>query len=185
MLPYVREGLDILFVGLNPAKKSYDKKHYFSKNCAFWDQLYESGLITSPIDKDIADERVFGSTEINANQWEYGVTDLVSDVAESNSRAVKPTDDDCVTLEKIIKENKLKIVVILHSKVIKIFCKRYSDKLDTTSKCGYLGTLIKGCDSIFFKVPFPHGNSIPKYEKVKLYKQIKNKLETLHLSVNN
>ena len=31
---------------------------------------------------NVADEQVFGSSKINANHWEYGVTDLVNGLAE-------------------------------------------------------------------------------------------------------
>lgn len=186
LYPFVRKNLDILFVGLNPANTSSNKGHYFSTNCAFWNQLYESGLITFPIDKNSADEKVFGSTGINTNQWEYGMTDLVNFLAESKSSSVKPTDEDCKKLMKTIKEYKPRIVVLLHSKVITYFAKRYMcKKTIKRGEYGNLGRLINNCDSIFFSVPFPHGNSIPNGKKVELYKQIKNTLETLQPSINN
>lgn len=58
LVPFVRENLDILFVGLNPAKGSSYNCHYFSVNQAFWNQLYDAGLITARIDKASADGEI-------------------------------------------------------------------------------------------------------------------------------
>lgn len=77
--PFIHSGLDILFVGLNPARGSSQNGHYFSVNASFWNQLNEAGLITEFIDKGIADEIVFGSTCININEYQYGITDLVQE----------------------------------------------------------------------------------------------------------
>ena len=72
--PFIRYDLDILFVGLNPAIVSNHKGHYFSVKQSFWTQLYEAGLITSRVDKDAADEIIFGDTKFNLNNFDYGIT---------------------------------------------------------------------------------------------------------------
>ena len=72
LIPFVRNNLDILFVGLNPAVGSSRNRRYFSANQAIWNQLYDSGLITSRVDKSIADELVFGQKDINFQGWSYG-----------------------------------------------------------------------------------------------------------------
>ena len=174
--PFVRHGLDILFVGLNPGGTSSNKGHYYSTNPAFWNQLYASGLITRPVNMNVADEQVFGSSRLNANGWEYGVTDLVNFLAESDSREVKPTIDNCMDLMQTIINYKPKVVVLLHSKVIKCFVKVFLGKKDVG--CGNLGKLVDGLDTVFFNVPFPHGNNITSKEKVELYKQVKETLES-------
>lgn len=173
--PFVRHGLDILFVGLNPANTSSRKGHYFSTNSAFWNQLYDAGLITSRVNKDVADDKVFGSSSINANHWEFGITDLVNGLAESNSSTVKPTEKNCSDLLETIKEYKPKVVVLLHSKVVKYFVERYMEKKEGV-EYGNLGELVDGCDTLFFYVPFPHGNTILSEVKVELYRQIKDTL---------
>lgn len=101
--PFIREDLDILFVGLNPAKGSSDKRHYFSVNQSFWNQLFESGLITIRVDKNIADEVVFRTSEINYNNWSYGITDLITSIAESNSNLIAVNEVDCIRLVNFIK----------------------------------------------------------------------------------
>ena len=169
--PFIRANLDILFVGLNPAETSSEKRHYFSTRPDFWNQLYEAGLIKKPVDMNNADEKVFKSSEINYNGWQYGVTDLVNFLAESNSSQVKPTEEDCKKLLQNIRKYKPKVVILLHSKVIKYFVKKHLKNKD--AQRGYLGKLVDGCNTVFYNVPFPHGNSIPSNEKIELYKEIK------------
>lgn len=172
--PFIREGLDILFVGLNPANTSSKKGHYFSTNPAFWNQLYDAGLITKSIDMNTADNIVFGSSEINYKNCQYGVTDLVNYLAESNSSKVKPTEQHCKNLEQNILTYKPKKVILLHSKVIKYFVTKYLHK--PVVEYGCIGKLIDNCESLFYNVPFPHGNAITSEIKVELYKKIKETL---------
>ena len=174
--PIIRPGLDMLIVGLNPGGTSSQKGHYFSANSALWNQLYESELITRPVDKNDADEHVFRSSRINANGWVYGITDLVNYLAESDSRKVNPTREHCKDLMQTILEYKPKVVVLLHGKIIKHFVKGFLGKEDV--EYGNLGKLIDGLDTVFFNVPFPHGNPITSEAKVELYKQIKDTLES-------
>ena len=176
LYPFIRHGLDMLIVGLNPGGTSSQKGHYFSTNSALWNQLYESGLITRPVDKNVADDLVFGSSGINANGWEYGITDLVNYCDESDSRKVNPTRENCKELMQTILEYKPKVVVLLHGKIIKRFVKGFLGKEDV--EYGNLGKLIDGLDTVFFNVPFPHGNPITSEAKVELYKQIKETLES-------
>ena len=176
LYPFVRHGSEILFVGLNPGGTSSQKGHYFSTNSALWNQLYESGLITRPVDKNVADKLVFRSSRINANGWEYGITDLVDYLAESDSRKVNPTRENCKELMQTILEYKPKVVVLLHGKIIKHFVKGFLGKEDV--EYGNLGKLIDGFDTVFFNVPFPCGNAITTEAKVELYKQVKEVLET-------
>ena len=168
--PIIRPNLDILFVGLNPAKTSSEKGHYFSVKPSFWEQLYGAGLIKSPVDMNNADEKVFKSSEINYNGWQYGVTDLVNFLAESKSSKVPVTEEDCKELLRNIRKYKPKVVILLHSKVIKYFVKKHLNK---DARRGCLGNLVDGCNTIFYYAPFPHGNSIPSTEKIELYKEIK------------
>ena len=138
--------------------------------------MYESGLITRPVDKIVADDLVFGSSGINANGWEYGITDLVNYLAESDSRKVNPTRENCKELMQTILEYKPKVVVLLHGKIIKHLVNGFLGKEDV--EYGNLGKLIDGLDTVFFNVPFPCGNAITSEAKVELYKQIKETLES-------
>src|SRR5262252_1159061 len=93
--PFTRHGLDVLFVALNPPEQSNSNGHYFSGDrSAFFKLLQHSGLITKPVDKAFADEKVFGSTGINYLNASFGVIDLVEDVVETDSGEVPVTADD-------------------------------------------------------------------------------------------
>lgn len=126
LVPFVRKNLDILFVGLNPAKGSSRNRHYFSVNQAFWNQLYDAGLITTRVDKANADEIIFGSTNKNFQNWAYGVTDLVTNLAESNSSKIKPTHQNCEKLRDTIYNFAPKTVILLHGKVLDKFLSFWS-----------------------------------------------------------
>ena len=172
LIPFLRNDLHILFVGLNPAKGSSRNKHYFSVNQAFWNQLYRSGLITKPVEKMAADEIVFGSTKINFNNWSYGITDLVIEIAESDSRKIMPTVEDCIRLEHAISENKPRIAVLLHGTVVKTFMRYFRQSIPPINS-GCFGRPLKDCPTIFYSVAFPHGNNIPSREKIERYIKIK------------
>lgn len=171
LIPFLRPNLHILFVGLNPAKGSSDKGHYFSVNQAFWNQLYDSKLITKNVDKDNADVLIFGSNVANFKNWNYGITDLVSQIAESNSKKIRPTNSDCEKLKADILEYRPKISVLLHQKVLEYFL-NYLDRPIPASNSGSLGQLIQNCETMFFNVAFPHGNSITSEAKIKQYRKI-------------
>jgi G:T/U-mismatch repair DNA glycosylase len=121
LVPFIRNNLHILFIGLNPAKGSSDNRHYFSVNQAFWNQLYDSGLISTKVNKLIADEIVFGSNAINFNSWNYGITDLVTEYAESDSGKIKPEVTDCERLKATILKFAPKVAILIHKKVTRNF----------------------------------------------------------------
>jgi len=179
LVPFLRRNLDILFVGLNPTKGSNDNRHYFSVNQAFWNQLFAAELISQPVDKLVADDIVFGRTHLNFSHWEYGITDLVTQYAESDSSKIEPTTKDCIKLIKDIEEYKPKTAVILHSKVLsKLF--NFLDKTIPNSNSGKLGRVVKKCNTQFFNIAFPHGNSIASIDKINRYKELKHFIINLH-----
>lgn len=171
--PFVRKDLDILFIGLNPAVISNQKGHYFSVKQSLWNQLYRSGLIKKEVNKENADELIFGDTAFNAEQMNYGITDLVTHIANSNSNEVEPTEDDCIRLKKDILTYKPRVAIILHSKVLKKFVFKHLGINKCKSNSGNMGKLIKGCDTIFYNIAFPHGNAISDEDKIKRYKEVK------------
>ena len=177
LVPFVRENIDILFVGLNPATISSEKGHYFSVKQSFWKQLYISGLITENIDKDCADMMVFGTNQINYRNWNYGITDLVTEIAESQSQKIKPTHEHCINLYKLIKKTKPRAVVLLHGKVQKKFL-GFLKQEPAEANFGLLGHLIPEEKILFCNIAFPHGNAITDSEKVEKYKELKEYLES-------
>ena len=176
LVPFIREGLDILFVGLNPANGSDDNGHYFSVNQAFWCQLYKAGLIAENVDKSCADNEIFGTNEKNYNNWSYGITDLVPHTVNSDSRKVESSKDDCENLKKIIEKYAPKVAVFLHGDVKSCFLDYLKIK-NVENEFGELGQIIENCLTMFYSVPFPHGNNIKSEIKIKRYEEIKKFLE--------
>lgn len=178
--PFLRKNLDILFVGLNPAKGSNDRGHYFSVNQAFWNQLRNSGLILENVNKDIADECIFGNNNCNYKSFNYGITDLITHIAESDSKKIIPKKEDCKALWKTLIKCKPKIAILLHWKVIKYFFKHINKDIPS-SNSGELGKIIPNSDTIFFSIAFPHGNRISSTEKEKKYIEVKKVLDSLNV----
>jgi len=119
----------------------------------------------------VADEIVFGSTSANRNGWSYGITDLVTEIAESDSKKVKPTADHCTRLALQIEELAPRAVVFLHSDVLKAVRRYLGMRFD--SGYGRLGRLLPAIPATeFFALPFPHGNTIPLAAKLELYKEL-------------
>lgn len=171
--PFVRENLDILFIGLNPAIVSNQKGHYFSVKQSLWSQLYRSGLILEEVNKDNADELIFGGTALNVGHLSFGITDLVTNIANSDSSEVNPTEDDCEKLKQTILKYKPRVAIILHGKVLRKFVFGYLKAKKCPSNSGNMGKLLKDCDTIFYNIAFPHGNAIPDENKIKRYEEIR------------
>ena len=93
-------------------------------------------------------------------------------LAENKSSKVPVTEEDCKKLFQNIRKYKPKVVILLHSKVIKWFVEKYLG-IKKIKEHGYLGKLIDECNTIFYNVPFPHGSKIPSSKKIELYKEIK------------
>jgi hypothetical protein len=172
LIPFVRDNLEILFIGLNPAVGSSRNGHYFSVNRSFWGQLHGSGLIVSRVDKSIADEIVFGGTRKNYQRWSYGITDLVPDIAESDSSKIKPTQQDCKTLCALIKKATPKVAVLLHGRVRESLLSFLGYPVPMANS-GKLGFLLKDTPTMFFDIAFPHGNKIQSEDKIVHYRAIK------------
>jgi len=175
LVPFLRSDLDILFVGLNPAKGSSDNGHYFSVNQAFWNQLFQSGLILKQISKLVADNIVFGNNKYNFNEWNYGITDLVSAIAESDSSKIKPTFRDSIALIDELKKHKPKMAILLHGKVLSNLCDHLNIATPKANS-GNMGQLVNDCSTIFFNIAFPHGNAINSNDKINRYKELKDDL---------
>ena len=176
LTPFVRTNLHILFVGLNPAVGSSRNKHYFSVNQAFWNQLYDADLIISRVDKSNADTLIFGNTTNNHKAWEYGITDLIPTLAESDSGKVVVIQENCKALANLIREYSPKTVILLHSKVCRHFLKFLGHSVPA-SNSGLLGKLIPNCQTQFFDIAFPHGNPITSERKIENYRKVRSYLE--------
>lgn len=80
LLPdYLQPGLDLVFVGINPGRRSAETGHHYAgRGNLFWPLLYESGLIPQPLsyeDDWRAPEFGIGLTNLVA-RWSPSMSDL-------------------------------------------------------------------------------------------------------------
>ena len=175
--PYIRNNLDVLFVGLNPPYQSNFNAHYFSgKQSRFFYLLYLSGLTTVNVDKSYADEKVFGDNLYNYKKSNFGVTDLIQHKVETNSSKVKATSNDVLILCETIIKYSPKFVCIIHSKVKNAFDRFSNQHIIRNLSYGNSGNVLKNCSSTFFLNYFPNGNNIPDEPKLKIFGDIKSLL---------
>ncbi|HAW59255.1 MAG TPA: hypothetical protein DCX03_09650 [Bacteroidales bacterium] len=115
---------------------------------------------------------MFGSNVINFYCWDYGITDLVTEFAESDSKRIMPAESDCKRLRNTIQEFKPKVAILLHKKATRADLK-YLGKPMMSANHGQIGKIIENCLTMYFSMSFPHGNNIPSREKVKKYIEVK------------
>lgn len=76
---YLRPGLDLVFVGINPGRRSAETgRHYAGRGNLFWPLLYESGLVPEPLtyeDDWRAPDFGIGLTNLVA-RWSPTMSDL-------------------------------------------------------------------------------------------------------------
>lgn len=164
--------MDVLFVALNPPKISNDNGHYFSRVKTFWDILFESNLIEKnsfPLNE--MDVNIFGNNLYNYSQSTFGITDLVKNTVETNSSKVKAEEDNLNDILSLLDNEKVDVLVLMHSKVINCF-KKHSI---IPKHAGY-GFAANYRKTKIFNVPFPTGSSIPKNKIVQEYKKVYNEL---------
>ena len=66
---YLRPGLDLVFVGINPGLKSAATAHHYAgPGNHFWPLLFESGLISEPLTY---------ASDARALEWNVGLTNIV------------------------------------------------------------------------------------------------------------
>jgi len=117
---FVRPNLDVLFVALNPAGQSHENGHYLSgSHSRFYKLLTQSGLLTEPVDRLVADEIVFGGTALNYQNRSSGVIDLVPDLVETNSRFVRTNREHASALLRQVRTCSPRFLCVIHRKVMR------------------------------------------------------------------
>ena len=177
LIPFLRDDLDVLFVGLNPSVESNDNGHYFSgKWSRFFHLLYLSGLITCEVDKSAADEIVFGTNEVNYNNAQFGVVDLVPEVVESNSAMVKPKDHDVQKLLSTIRRFEPRFVCVIHAKAQGTINRLKASEIIGKIELGSFNNILRDCKSTFIFNYFPNGNNKPDVLKLRIFRQLRDVL---------
>lgn len=161
---YIHNRMDLLFVALNAPEESNNNGHWFSRNLSFWNVLFDAGIINEPITNPLeGDIKVFGSNSINYNNWMIGVTDLNRDVVQTNSQGVITTDEQVQRILKILDANKVKRLVLMHSKVTTAFEEAKLVSRNFENGTNAYGKVGQYKDTEIFQVPF-HNASISNKE---------------------
>lgn len=107
--------MKVLFVGLNPAKTSWDKGHYFShttseSKTSLWYQLREAGFYEKEYSEMEADQKVFVDPKNR-----LGITDIAHEYVESKANKVPQCEIEKgkIKLKKDIETYKPEIVCFL------------------------------------------------------------------------
>jgi hypothetical protein len=170
--PFVRPGLDVLFVALNAPEQSNARGHWFSGQASrMYCLMHQGGLLTGEVSKSCGDQIVFGSNAANYRGAQYGIIDLVDDIVETRSSRVKPNDSHVRRLIARIRENEPRFVCVMHS-AVRDALNRHADlkrKLDY----GLCGCALPGCSSTFVLNYFPNGNRIPDARKLAVFRDLR------------
>ncbi|RYE57609.1 MAG: hypothetical protein EOP48_05435 [Sphingobacteriales bacterium] len=162
----LHKRMDVLFLALNPPAKSNVNGHYFSNNLSFWNLLFKSELIVTQVTCKLSgDDEVFKQQRINANNAVYGVTDLVHDIVETNSRAVSVETQRASRILKILDSNPTNKLCLMHSKVYKTFVKG-----GIVSGFQQYGLVGKYKGTLIYNVPFHNASVLNKEFYYKLLK---------------
>jgi hypothetical protein len=172
---YLRPGLDILFIALNPPRQSNSNGHYFSgKGSRFFKLLAASGLITREIPQARADEVVFGATGINYGRSSFGVVDLVDDLVDTDSTRVRITPHHVACLLDRVREQSPRFACVIHARV-RDGLNRHGN-LHSPLKYGWCGGVVRGCATEFVLNYFPNGNSITDETKIRIFQLLRQRL---------
>lgn len=173
--PFLRPGLDVLFIALNPPQQSNANGHYFSgRSSRFFKLLYLSGLITIAIPQSEADVIVFGTNQMNYHGCAFGVVDLVDDHVETNSTLVRHTQTHADVLLDRIVALKPRSACVIHSGVRASL--NESGKLIRPLDYGWCGPILAASETQFILNYFPNGNSIPDEPKLRIFADLRNRL---------
>jgi len=173
--PFIRPGLDVLFLALSPPEQSNTNGHYFSGGSSrFYTLLYASRLITKPVLKSLGDEIVFGGTAVNHKNSEFGVIDLVDDLVQTNSRKVRPTRDHVDRALTRVRQFQPRFVCVIHYKV-RDSLNRHAG-FTTMLDFGMCGPILADCKVEFVLNYFPNGNSISDAPKLAIFRALRDAL---------
>jgi hypothetical protein len=173
--PYVRDGLDVLFVALNAPVQSHANGHWFSgRNSRFYKLLEDCGLIAKGIPRESADCTVFGSNVSNFEHSCFGVVDLAHDIVETDSRKVQPRAEHVQRLLALMRMREPRFVCIIHSKVRRALNR--SRELAKPLEYGLNGPVLPGCRTQFVLNYFPSGNAIPDDRKKQIFRELRERL---------
>ncbi len=154
--PFLRPGLDVLFVGFNPHPYSWERGRYYAHG-SLWRILRKSGL--APDIQD--DSQLF--------DYNFGITDLVPDRPTREAKEISAAEymEAATRFRRRLARLKPKIVCLTGKDVFRHFA-----GLKRSAQVEY-GLAGRYRESLVFVAPFPSHKWITDAEKSRHYRQIR------------
>jgi TDG/mug DNA glycosylase family protein len=159
--PFLRAGLDVLFVGFNPHPTSWERGRYYAHG-SLWRVLRKSGVAPSIQD----DSQLFAHN--------FGITDLVHDRPTREAREVAGEDyaRGAARLRRQIARLRPRVVCFTGKGVYRHFTRLGAgEDVQYGPAGGYK-------DSLLFVAPFPSHKWMTDAEKAAHYRKLKRLLKT-------
>ena len=160
---YLRPGLDVIFVGINPGMRSSAAGHHYAgPGNHFWPLLYEAGLVSEPLTyRD--DARVLG--------WNIGLTNMV----ERASRGVADLSREEMRAGAIALRRKLErfrpLVIVFNGKAI------YDVFAGRKTELGVQDDRVAGAAVYVMPSTSPRGATYQRADKLAHFRAVKRLVE--------
>lgn len=114
---YLRPGLDLVVVGINPGTRSAATGHHYAgPGNHFWPLLHESGLVSEPLTYE-QDQRVL--------EWNIGLTNMVDRASPSiTDLSLAELRDGASTLRKKLLQYQPRIACFNGKRIFEVFSGR-------------------------------------------------------------
>ncbi|MBI5287655.1 MAG: mismatch-specific DNA-glycosylase [Chloroflexi bacterium] len=111
---YLRNGLDLVFVGINPGTRSAATGHHYAgPGNHFWPLLYESGLVS---------EALTFTEDARVLEWNIGLTNMVSRPSPSiTDLTLTELRDGAATLRRKLERYRPRIVCFNGKRIYEVF----------------------------------------------------------------
>lgn len=160
---YLRPGLDLVFVGINPGMASEKAgRHYAGPGNHFWPLLYESGIVSEPLTYR-EDERVL--------EYNIGMTNMVVRASRGlHELTINELREGAKALRKKLQSYQPKIVCFNGKRIFEIYAGRQAAMGLQPREPG---------EPIYFVMPStsPRGASYQKADKLVFFQQLKELLD--------
>ena len=166
---YLRPGLDLVIVGINPGRHSAAAKHHYAgPGNHFWPLLYEAGLVSDPLTyKD--DARVL--------EWHIGLTNMVD---RSTASAAELTTEElragAAALRKKLHRYKPRVVAFNGKRIFEVFAGR------PLTSFGAQPERVNGTQVFVMPSTSPRGATYQRADKLRFFQELSRLVQRARMS---
>jgi TDG/mug DNA glycosylase family protein len=160
---YLRPGLDLVFVGINPGARSAAAGHHYAGSAnLFWPLLFESGLVPERLTYD-QDARVL--------DYGIGLTNMVARSTPGLSDlTVQELRDGAVVLRRKLRHYRPRVVCFNGKRIYEIFAGR-------PATVGLQPELAEGAIAYVMPSTSPRGASYQRADKKRFFVELRGTVE--------